>query len=104
MFSQATKVVLIVERLIQEQVIDLIEEGGAKGYTLVPGSGQGEHHRRRGSRASVVSDFSIVRIEFIMASKDKAKAIAEKVAETYFEQYPGIVYISDVEVIRADRF
>ncbi|MEL6687028.1 MAG: hypothetical protein AAFP97_05350 [Pseudomonadota bacterium] len=104
MFSQATKTVLIVERLIQEEVLDLIEQGGAKGYTLVPGAGQGEHGRRRASRAAVVKDFSIVRIEFIMADKNKAKAIAEKVADTYFEQYPGIVYISDVEVIRADKF
>lgn len=104
MFSPATKVVLIVERLIQNGVVDLLEMGGAKGYTIVPGSGQGEHHRRSGRRASVVSDFSIVRIEFIVADEAKGRSIAETVAETYFEQYPGIVYISQVEVIRAERF
>ncbi|MEM7728753.1 MAG: hypothetical protein AAF311_05700 [Pseudomonadota bacterium] len=104
MFSPATKTVLIVERLIQEDVIDRIEAGGAKGYTIVPGSGQGEHHRRRGRGAHIVDDFSIVRIEFIMADDAKARAIAEDVAERYFEQYPGIVYISPVEVIRPERF
>jgi nitrogen regulatory protein PII len=105
MFSPATKVVFIIERLIQDQVVDMLEEAGAKGYTIVPGSGQGEHHRRRGSgRAAIVNDFSIVRIEVIMADGEKARAVSEAVAKTYFEEHPGIVYVSDVEVIRADRF
>lgn len=104
MFSPATKVVLIVERLIQDDVVKILEDGGAKGYTVVPGSGQGEHYRRRGRGAHIVDDFTIVRIEFIIADDAKARALAEEVAETYFEQYPGIVYISQVEVIRAGRF
>jgi len=104
MFSNATKTVLIIERLIQDDVVDILKRGGAKGFTIVPGSGEGEHHRRRGRGAHVVDDFTIVRIEFILADKAKAKAIAEEVAATYFEQYPGIVYLSDVEVIRTDRF
>ncbi|MGB3457435.1 MAG: DUF3240 family protein [Litorimonas sp.] len=104
MFSQATKVVLIVERLIQDDVVDILERGGAKGYTIVPGSGKGEHSRRRGRGAHIVDDFTIVRIEFIIADAAKARALAEEVATTWFEQYPGIVYVSDVEVIRAERF
>ena len=104
MFSPATKIVLIIERLIQDDVIAMLEEAGAKGYTVVPGAGQGEHHRRRGRRASVVSDFSIVRIELIMADGAKARSVCEQIAERFFEEYPGIVYVSDVEVIRADRF
>lgn len=104
MFSPATKVVLIVERLIQDDVVEIIETYGAKGYTIVPGSGKGEHSRRRGRGAHIVDDFTIVRIEFIIGDDRLARSIAEKVAETYFEQYPGIVYIAQVEVIRAERF
>ncbi|MGB6229702.1 MAG: DUF3240 family protein [Litorimonas sp.] len=104
MFSKATKVVFIIERLIQDDVIEMLEDAGAKGFTVVPASGQGEHHRRRGTRASVVGDFSIVRIEIIMADGDRARRVSEAVAARYFDEYPGIVYLADVEVIRPERF
>jgi hypothetical protein len=33
-----------------------------------------------------------------------AEAIAEQVAESYFANYAGIVYIDDVEVLRREKF
>lgn len=104
MFYKANKVTIVAERLLQAGILKILEAGGAKGYTIVDGSGQGEHINRKGDRASVVRAFSIVRIEFIMADEISARAIAEEVATTYFDQYSGIVYVSPVEVIRADRF
>ena len=104
MFHSATKVTIIAERLLQNGILDILEAGGAKGYTIVEGSGQGEHIHRRGDRASVVHAFAIVRIEFIMADESAAREIAENVSLKYFKQYSGIVYVSPVEVIRADRF
>jgi nitrogen regulatory protein PII len=104
MFYQATKVTIIAERLLQEGILKILHAGGAKGYTIVDGSGQGEHINRQGGRAAVVRAFSIVRIEFIQTDEVSARAIAEEVAQKYFKQYSGIVYVSPVEVIRAERF
>lgn len=104
MFHHATKVTIIAERLLQEGILKILDAGGAKGYTIVDGSGQGESIKREGGRASVVRAFSIVRIEFILADDAVARRIAEQVSEAYFNQYPGIVYVSQVEVIRADKF
>ena len=104
MFHQATKLTVVVERLLQDGIIKILEAEGAKGYTIVEGSGKGEHFNRKGDRASVVRAFSIVRIEFIMADADRARKLAEMINERYFKQYSGIVYLSPVEVIRADRF
>ena len=104
MFHHATKVTIIVERLLQQGILKILEEAGARGYTIVDGSGKGEHINRPGDRASVVRAFSIVRIEFIMSDEAAARRIAEQVAEQYFDQYSGIVYVSSVEVIRDDRF
>lgn len=104
MFYQATKVTIIAERLLQEGILKILEAGGAKGYTIVDGSGQGEHINRQGGRAAVVRAFSIVRIDFIQTDEASARAIAEEVSRKYFKQYSGIVYVSPVEVIRADRF
>ena len=81
MFHQATKVTIIAERLLQEGILKILEAGGAKGYTIVDGSGQGEHINRKGGRAAVVRAFSMVRIEFIQTDEASARAIAEEDAQ-----------------------
>jgi hypothetical protein len=53
---------------------------------------------------SLVNAFSLVKIEVIVNTRETAEAIAEKVAETYFQDYAGIVYIDDVEVLRHEKF
>ena len=104
MFYHATKVTVIAEKILLDRLVKDLEHAGAKGYTIVNGSGKGEEFNRPGDRASVISDFSIVRIEFILADGDKARALAEQITEKFFSQYSGIIYISDVEVIRHERF
>lgn len=105
MFSDATKVTIIAEQLLQDGITDILKKGGAKGFTVVPGAGQGEHGQYHGgNRPSVVNAFSIVRIEFILANDARARTIAEEIAKTYFEDYAGIVYVSRVEIIRTDKF
>ena len=48
--------------------------------------------------------FNIVRIEVIVADRAAAERIAETVASRFFKQYPGIVYIDQVEVLRPEKF
>lgn len=104
MFSSASKLTVIVERLIQDKVLDVLYEGGAKGHTLFEGSGRGEHHTRTGGRAAVIRAFTIVQIDAVFGSDEQARKVAETVAETFFDDYAGIVYVSPVEIIRAKRF
>jgi nitrogen regulatory protein PII len=104
MFHAATKVTIIAERLLQKKLTERIEAAGAKGYTIVEGSGKGEHFLRSGDRATVVQAFSIIRIEAVFAEEESAKRLAETVARAYFSEYSGIVYLSPIEVIRKDKF
>lgn len=104
MFSNATKVTIIAERLVQDRILETLYEGGAKGHTVFDGSGQGRHHMRRGGRASVINAFSIVQIDVVFGDGEQARKVAEDIAEEFFGDYSGIVYISPVEVIRAKRF
>ncbi len=102
---KATKVVIITEKLIFEGVARIIEEAGASGYTMVTAGGKGSRGMRSTTgRASVVDAFTNVKIEVITASKEMAEAIADTVAETYFDNYSGVTYLEEVEILRPHKF
>ncbi|MEM6415218.1 MAG: hypothetical protein AAF720_11265 [Pseudomonadota bacterium] len=104
MFHAVSKITIIAERLLQKKLIAQIEEAGAKGYTIVDGSGKGEHFVRPGDRATVIKAFSIIRIEAILADEATARALAEEITKIHFKDYSGIVYLSPIEVVRKDKF
>ena len=99
------KLVIITEKMISKGVCDLIEKGGATGYTIVAAGGKGSRNIRSTSeRASLIEDFTNVKIETIVPDKATAEAIMNDVANTYFENYPGITYIEPVEILRPAKF
>lgn len=104
MATPATTVTIIAERLLQAKIIDLLNETGATGYTIVEGSGKGHELTRTHERPSIVRDFDIVRIEFVMTDGEHAREIAQQIADTFFEDYSGIIYITPAEVLRPERF
>ncbi len=105
MFHKALKVIIVTEKFVEREIQKIISASGAKGYTLVAAGGRGLHHYHSiDSRASVVDDFSNVKIEVIVRERATAETIAEAVVNQVFSRYPGIVYLEDVEVWRQDRF
>lgn len=104
MATPATTVTIIAERLLQAKIVKLLDETGASGYTVVEGSGKGHHLTRTHERPSIVRDFDIVRIEFVMTDGEHAREIAQQIADTYFKDYSGIITISPVEVLRPELF
>lgn len=104
MFHKATKIVLVVETFLREKVTAIVEAEGATGYTVIDCAGKGSHGLHGGDRPSVVRGFALSRLEVIVANRAAAERIAETVAERYFQEYSGIVYIDDVEVLRPAKF
>jgi len=100
----ATTVTIIAERFLQERIVHTMEANGATGYTIVEGSGKGHHITRTHERPSLVRDFDIVRIEFIMLDADRARTIAQQITSEYFAEYSGIVYVTAAEVLRPEKF
>lgn len=100
----ATKIVIVTEKLIEAQVERIVIDAGATGYTVLDGSGKGSHGVRTRDRPSVVADFALVRIEVIVADRAIAEEIAEAVSEKFFTNYSGIVYLDQVEVLRREKF
>lgn len=92
------KITIIAERLLKEQLIDLIKSHGATGYTLIACEGEGS----RGVHASEWEGRNI-QLETIV-SPENADAILETVCTQYTDHYAVIAYHSDVTVMRKDKF
>jgi len=104
-FHKAKKVVIIAEKMLSDKICKIIDASGARGYTVVPAGGRGSHHKHYTSeRASVVDDFSTVRIEVIVRDKSVAEKIGNEVVEECFKNYSGIVYLEEVEILRPAKF
>ncbi|MBS3943508.1 MAG: DUF190 domain-containing protein [Dethiobacter sp.] len=99
------KVVVITESVIEEKILRIINEHGAKGYTVYRNvSGKGARGIRSGS-GGLSSLGENVKIETLVASEEKAKAIMEKIIFKYLaDKYAGIVYLEDVQVKRIEKF
>lgn len=104
MIYKATKIVIITEKLIFNGVAKIIEEEGASGYTMVAAGGKGSRGIRSSGRPAVVDAFANVKVEVICASKGMAERIADRVANQYFENYSGITYLEEVEILRPHKF
>ena len=105
MFHKAIKIIVVTEKFVEREVRSVIESHGASGYTLVSAGGKGLHHfHSTESRASVVEDFSNIKIEAIVRERETAEEIAQAIMDGVFQRYPGIIYLEDVEVWREKRF
>lgn len=104
MTHKATKIVIITEKLIQDGVARIIQQAGASGYTVVAAGGKGSRGVRSSGRPAVVDAFANVKIEVITSNREMADRIADEVATTYFENYSGITYLEEVEVLRPHKF
>lgn len=104
MTYKATKIVIITEKIIFDGVTRIIEEAGASGYTAVAAGGKGSRGVRSSGRPAVVDAFSNIKIEVITSSREMADRIADEVAVAYFENYSGITYLEEVEVLRPQKF
>ncbi|MEM8697344.1 MAG: P-II family nitrogen regulator [Parasphingopyxis sp.] len=104
MTYKATKVVIITEKIIFDGVAEIIEEAGGTGYTVVAAGGKGSRGVRPTNRASVVDAFRNVKVEVIVSSHEIAEQITDRVAARYFDDYSGITYLEDVEILRPHKF
>ena len=101
----AKKIVIVTEKLISEGVCEILKACGASGYTIVAAGGKGSRNiRSTTERTVVVSAFSNVKIDVIVNDKDMAEKIMDQVAAKYFENYSGITYLEDIEILRPEKF
>jgi len=89
---------IVTEGLLKESVIELLRRHGATGHTITRADGEGS----RGVRAKDWEGPNL-RFECIL-SKRAADAALEEVGERYFENYSVIAWVSEVSVLRGEKF
>ena len=90
---------IITEATIESSLLDDFETLGVKGFTIVDARGKG----RRGERMGGWETNSNIRIE-IICNNELAKSISTFLKEKYYENYAIVMYLSDSEVFRLDKF
>ena len=99
--SRKKKVEIVVEVTRARQLLQAIEETGATGYTVIPNvSGMG-HQGKRGDDDVLGVFYNVLII--VITTEEVAMKVLDR-CQTLLENYTGIVYVSDVEVIRDAHF
>ena len=105
MNQQASKLVIITEKLLLKKVAKIIYKAGATGYTVVDAGGQGSRNVRSSGQPIVSGNYSNIKIEVLTPNREMAVQISDEIAEQYFDDYSGIIYLCDVmEVLYAHKF
>ncbi|MCW6037327.1 hypothetical protein K4A83_13750 [Spirulina subsalsa FACHB-351] len=105
MTQQASKLVIVTEKLLLKKIVKIIDEAGATGYTVLEAGGKGSRNVRSSGQPTVSDTTSNIKIEVLTADRDMAVKISDQVAAQFFDNYSGITYLCDVmEVLHAHKF
>ncbi|MFK8184939.1 MAG: hypothetical protein AB8B99_16330 [Phormidesmis sp.] len=105
MAQQATKLVIVTEKLLLNKIAKIIDAAGAPGYTVIETGGRGSRNVRSSGKPSVGDSASNIKFEVLTPSREMAVQISDEVAAKFFEDYSGISYLCDVmEILHAHSF
>ncbi len=92
------KVTIVSERLLKDELIALVKEAGATGFTLAAVEGEGS----RGVRAGDWEGRNIM-LETLV-SPETADAILATLNERYLENFAVVAWVTEVSVVRGEKF
>ncbi|GEO81148.1 P-II family nitrogen regulator [Pararhodospirillum oryzae] len=98
-FHRRRLVTIITEATLEGAILADIDALGPSGYTVTEARGKGSRGIQSGSWGLA----SNLRIE-IVCDETLAPKIAATVHQKYASNYGMVIYVSDVEVLRADRY
>ncbi|MGD1944478.1 MAG: P-II family nitrogen regulator [Leptolyngbyaceae cyanobacterium] len=104
MAKPASKLVIITEKLLLNKVANIIDEAGATGYTVLETGGKGSRNVRSSGQPSVSDTQANIKFEVLTENRDIALKISDRIALEFFDDYSGIAYICDAEVLYAHKF
>ena len=104
MTQQASKLVIVTEKVLLKKIAKIIDEAGATGYTVVDAGGKGSRNVRSSGQPTVSDNFSNIKLEILTRNRDMALKISDEIASQFFDDYSGIAYLCDAEVLHAHKF
>ena len=87
------------EILAQKNIIEILTKNKITGYTTYEVNGNGA----RGVRGQGLQNEKNVKIEVILR-EEKLQDIVEEVSRTLFANFAIVLYVSDVGVLRTEKF
>ena len=93
-----SKITIVSERLLKDDIIDLVKETGATGWTLTAVEGEGS----RGVRAGEWEGRNVM-IESLV-SEANADRILMALNERFMENYAVVAWVTEVAVLRGEKF
>lgn len=94
-----TLLTVICEAALEKKLLADLENLGAPGWTLSDARGRGS----RGVRSAGWDTEGNIRLEVICA-RDLAERIAEHLQQRYYANYAMVCYLSEVQVLRPEKF
>jgi nitrogen regulatory protein PII len=104
MAKHANKLIIITEKILLKKIAKIIEDCGAKGYTVMEAGGKGSRNVRSSGHPHVSETDSNIKFEILTESREMAEDIADTVAVKYFNDYAGIAYVCSAEVLYGHSF
>jgi nitrogen regulatory protein PII len=92
-------VTIVTEAALERMLLAELDALGARGYTVTDARGKGG----RGMRQSDWTQEGNIRVEVICEAA-LAERIATRVREKFYDHYAMILFMQDVQVLRADKF
>lgn len=90
---------VVTEAALEATLTREIDRLNAHGYTITDARGKGH----RGVRSAGWEANSNIRIE-VVCDEETASAISAYLQERYYEDYAMILFVSDVDVLRPEKF
>lgn len=90
---------VVTEAALEATLTREIDRLNAHGYTITDARGKGH----RGVRSAGWEANSNIRIE-VVCDEETADAISAYLREHYYEDYAMILFVSDVDVLRPEKF
>lgn len=98
MKATLTKITIVTESLLVDRIVEILKDRGSTGYTLTKIEGEG-------SRGDHTSDWEGrgTKIESIL-SAETADTILSDLNERYLEDFSVVAWLSEVQVLRGEKF
>ena len=91
--------IITCEILAQKNIIEILNKHEITGYTTYEVDGNGA----RGIRGQGLKNEKNVKVEVIMR-EEKLQGVVEEISRTLFTNFAIVLYVSDVGVVRTEKF
>ncbi|MEM1286130.1 MAG: DUF190 domain-containing protein [Cohaesibacteraceae bacterium] len=96
------RIEIIVELPVLRRVVEIIDETGSSGYSVMPMMA-GRGMEGEWSRDAMIGDTGHMAMVIVVTSEHRVETLLERIYALVKRQV-GIITVSDVEVIRAEHF